>query len=79
MKLEDQLRSAIRFKHFSLRTEERRKGSHEGHVLQAEKPKPSQRASNGGAGAAKSNPHEVSPGALHRESFNNRYHCGFAQ
>jgi hypothetical protein len=29
--------------------------------------------------AGKSFPHRLSLGPLHRESFNNRYHCGFAQ
>jgi hypothetical protein len=46
---------------------------------QAEKAKPRASRSNTKIEAGKSFPHRVSPGAFDRESFNNRYHCGFAQ
>ena len=50
-----------------------------GDASQAEKPKQHAHWSNAKPEAGESFPHRVSLGPLHRESFNNGYHCGFAQ
>jgi hypothetical protein len=49
------------------------------HCAEIENPEHGASSANAVEAAGKSFPHRLGLGPLHRESFNNRYHCGFAQ